>query len=131
MSRTTDWVHIFRGTLCRAYFNTFTSDYQPHFRGYNATHSQYIGDLPRLSYGDWHHFVITYEANSGFEVFVDGCIPPSRTRITNAENLVIANDFEMGCEGGNKCSQISFDDLRFWTAKKSPLFIWRLWKIYN
>ena len=130
-SQITGWSHPFHGIPYRPYFETYLNSYKPHINLLNATHLHAFHGIPVLSYGEWHHLGITYDATSGFAVYIDGCVPADNTILKSTVNWAIPNDFVLGCEGGTKCTRVHLDDLRFWTAKKSALFIWHLWKMYG
>ena len=128
-SRITDFSHLFHSTLYSPRVRTYSSDYAIYFHLRNETHKQVLSDFPRLLYGEWHHLGITY--NSGFEVYVDGCVPLGITKKMFQESLVYKNEFEFGCDGGNKCTRAHLDDLRFWNVKKSRIFMWWLSKMHE
>ena len=97
----------------------------------NETHLQKFVGFQAFSYGKWYHFGITYHRNSGYEVYLNGCIPTGRTKETQLQTPGIIDYFDFGCDNGRDCLRVHLDDLRFWTVKKSSHFMWWLWKMYE
>ena len=95
-------------------------------QGKNGTHVHLIKYFAKVTNNQWHNIGITFSPGNGFEVYFDGCrtIP---TQISDA--TLIPRSIQLGCQNGVNCAEISYDDLRFWTAKKSPYFMWWLWKM--
>ena len=124
-----NWSHFFQSTLYYAPLRTYATDYAIHFHLRNETHDQRWFDFPRLLYGEWHHLGVTY--NSGFEVYVDGCVPTGLSKSMVEESLVYKNEFDFVCDRGNKCTRAHLDDIRFWNIKKSRVFMWWLSKMHE
>ena len=129
-SQVGNWAHLLQSTLYFVLCQTFGSNYFTHIYLRNETHDQHFSDFPPLSYGTWYHLGITYQPHLGYEVYIDGCLPVGHTKNSHQWTPAIQN-FQLGCDYGNKCMKVFLDDLRFWTAKKSHVFMYWLWKMYE
>ena len=126
----TNWSHLFRSTsfYCPMHCNATSCALYVYVR--NESHMQQFPSFTDLSYGKWHHMGIACDESSSCVVYIDGCVPSGTYKVTRQENLVDRKDFELGCDNGNKCTRVHYDELRFWTVKKSQLFMWWLWNLY-
>ena len=130
-SKITSYSHFLRGTTFKFLAHALANNYNPIIRLFNTTHRQESRGILGLSYGEWYHFVITYDASSGSGLYLDGRVTSREAWVTIVWTKGNVNDFILGCEGGSKCTRVHYDDLRFWSVKKSSQFICYLWKIYK
>ena len=122
------WSHPFHSTYMLFFVRRLPNGMKPYFTLRNETHHHLVGKTNILSFDNWHHVAITYSKNSGYNTYFDGCIAPDVN--PKVEDIVLVHrKFEMGCDNGNKCMKIHYDDLRFWTERKSPQFIRWLWNM--
>ena len=93
----------------------------------NGSHELVIRYFTKLSYNQWHNIGMTYSPKDGFEVYFDGCKIALTSQVI--ANIPTPMSIELGCYNGGNCVEAKYDDLRFWTAKKNPHFMWWLWKM--
>ena len=91
----------------------------------NGTHKHEFIYFAKITYDQWHNIGMTFSPGSRPEIYFDGC------KTQAVENRILAgvpvqSTIEMGCFSGANCAEITYDDLRFWTATKSPQFMWWL-----
>ena len=91
----------------------------------NSTHAHKY-NIGLVSLNEWHLIGITYSQSAGYEVYYDGCISSKAPSITMATPS--HKDFQLGCFNRANCIKLNYDDLRVWNARKSPQFMWLLWK---
>ena len=89
---------------------------------------RYDFNMP-LQFEQWSLVAVTYSAQSGAEVYLNGCIVKIRKQLPKSKSRV-ANKLIVGCHKGySRCVHGNFDDLRLWTSKKDKYFMWTLWSI--
>ena len=82
-----------------------------------------------LQFDQWHLVAITYSAQSGLEVYLNGCLVEITASAPNSVTVVTSNMI-VGCNSQySSCINGNFDDVRFWTSKKDKYFIWNLWSM--
>ena len=92
----------------------------------NGTHYHQFIFFAKMTYDQWHNIGMTFSPGSKPEVYFDGCKTEAVENRISA-GMPILRTIELGCFRGATCVEIHYDDLRFWTATKSPQFMWWLW----
>ena len=118
------WPTMCSGTSFGIYNKWASNKLDLRVRMKNSTHT-HSANLGLVSLNEWHLIGITYSQSAGYEVYYDGC--SSKTYITTFA-APSHKDFQLGCFNQANCIKMYFDDLRVWNARKSPQFMWLLWK---
>ena len=95
----------------------------------SASQSVKYSSKMKLQFDQWHLVAITYSAQSGLEVYLNGCLVEITASAPNSVTVVTSNMI-VGCNSQySSCINGNFDDVRFWTSKKDKYFVWNLWSM--
>ena len=117
----TNYGTMFESTSLYAYWHQNSTGAQMFFNLNNGSHVFKFSSLPRVALDEWYHVGIIYSKLSGFLVYFPECLPRQPDEIQRYN--VIVKNFDLGCIPRQYCVRVYFDDLRFWTVKKSTQFI--------
>ena len=93
----------------------------------NVTHEITYYELYIVQPNVWTHFALTYNVNSGYEFFQDGCKLTKESKNTYIkETAPVIKNFELGCSKGSNCVKFAYDDFKFWSTAKDEQFMWWL-----
>ena len=121
---------LFISSSIKVHFKQGKNDLDLYITLTNTTHQKaYTSGLPVVTFDEWHLIAITYSTNKDFEVYYDGhkldnALP---TFITTATLSPV--NVQFGCSSALDCGKFHYDDFRFWNVRKSPRFMWYLWKM--
>ena len=128
-SQSHNWPYICVGTSMNIYSKQVANGLALRVAVNNGTHLLTYQSFPEVSLYKWHLIGITYSLNSGYEVYYDGCKTSEVPQVD--PKTPSPKDLQLGCKSVSNCMKSNYDDLRFWTAHKSPKFMFWLWNMWR